>query len=327
MDSNKVELEICDHCSVFEGDDPDNVTYHHSTVLLRGADDEYFYANFPEHFDVDEIDIKKLNVIKIPEEHIWPLADPTLTQAPDPLPVTSYHKRPRLISYGEKYPDHFPKVTLNEAKVCEILQKHPHPNIARYLGCIIKDGRIKGLGFDKYPITLGEMLEDGTPFDKQRCIHGIEAGVQHMHDLGLVHNDLNPANIMMDGDNPIIIDFDSCRPEGEKLLKGGTFEFTSNQLYSKRENDHYSLSKIREAIFGSGDEGKEIQEDGQGQMVDDGQSLKVEGDRKAEEVREVEENQKGLGTFCFTRLVILILLIILAPNLFIVLVPFALFVV
>jgi serine/threonine protein kinase len=39
-----------------------------------------------------------------------------------------------------------------------------------------------------------------------------------MHDLGLVHSDLNPSNIM-DGNNPIIIDFDSCKPEGQKLGK------------------------------------------------------------------------------------------------------------
>ncbi|KAI1735349.1 kinase-like domain-containing protein [Xylaria scruposa] len=282
MDSHEVELEICDHCSVFEGDDPETVTYHHSTVILRGADDEYFYADFPEHFDAEEIDIKKLNVIKIPEEHIWPLADPSLTQAPDPLPVASYKKLPRLLGYDGKDPDFIPRVTLSEARVCEILKNHPHPNIARYLGCIIKDGKVKGLGFDNYPVTLGKMLENETPFDRQRCIRGIEAGVQHMHDLGLAHNDLNPENIMMHGDNPIIIDFDSCKPEGEKLLKGGTYEWSPAKGYSKRENDHYSLSKIREAIFNSGDAGKEIQEDAQ--------SLKDEGNRKAEEVREVGDN-------------------------------------
>ncbi|KAI0183936.1 serine/threonine kinase [Xylaria flabelliformis] len=323
MESHEVDLEICECCSVFEGDFPD-LTYHHTKVLLRGADDEYFFADFPERLDVEEIDIKKLNIIKIPEEHIWPLADPNLTQAPDPLPVSSYQKRPQLLNYDGTEEDHdfLPRVVLNEAKACEILRKHPHPNIARYLGCIIKDGRIKGLIFDKYPVTLYKMLEDETPFDKERCIRGIEAGVQHMHDLGLVHNDLNPANIMMDGDNPVIIDFDSCKPEGEKLLKGGTFEWSTDEAYSKRSNDHYSLSKIREAIFGSGDEGKEIQEDGQG--------LKHEGDwqvKEVKEAKEVGENQNGSGGFFFTRLVFLILLVVLFPILLIVLLPFALFVI
>jgi tRNA A-37 threonylcarbamoyl transferase component Bud32 len=46
---------------------------------------------------------------------------------------------------------------------------------------------------------------------------GIEASVHHMHKLELVHSDLNPSNLMVDGDNPVIIDFDSCKREGDEL--------------------------------------------------------------------------------------------------------------
>lgn len=57
-----------------------------------------------------------------------------------------------------------------------------------------------------------------TPFDKDLCLQGIESGIRHMHSLGLVHNDINPSNIMIDSaDRPVIIDFDSCKQEGEKL--------------------------------------------------------------------------------------------------------------
>ncbi|KAI0478145.1 kinase-like domain-containing protein [Xylaria cf. heliscus] len=251
MHSPKIELEIYGHCEVFVGENPDDLVYDHSTVILRRGDEEYFYADCLEKLSVDEIDISKLNIIRIPGEHIWPLANPRLTQAPEPLPATCYWKRPTLLDYeGIDSQHHYiPTAILHEAEACEILSKHPHPNIARYLGCIVKDGKIKGLGFDKYPVTLSKILEDKTPFNKGSCIRGIEAGVQHMHSLGLVHNDLKPANIMMDGDNPIIIDFDSCKPEGEKLLKGGTYEWSTEESYSKQSNDHYSLSKIREAIL------------------------------------------------------------------------------
>ncbi|KAI0454716.1 hypothetical protein F5B21DRAFT_503963 [Xylaria acuta] len=286
MDPREVELEVCEHCEVFKGTGPDDIAYHHSTVILRGADDEYFYADFPEYFEEIE-DIKKLNIIRIPGEHIWPLADPKFTRAPEPLPATCYQKRPSLLSYegADKDSHYIPTVILNEVEACEILIKHPHPNVARYLGCIINDGKIKGLGFDKYPITLDKMLKDETPFDKDRCIRGIEAGVQHMHGLGLVHNDLNPANIMMDGDNPIIIDFDSCKPEGEKLLKGGTPDWSTEEWYSKRSNDHYGLSKIREAIFRGGEKGEESQE------VEEGQ--KGSNDEEGEENNEDEDDQRG----------------------------------
>lgn len=36
-----------------------------------------------------------------------------------------------------------------------------------------------------------------------------------MYALGLVHNDdLNPSDAMFDGQEPVIIDFDSCKVEG-----------------------------------------------------------------------------------------------------------------
>ncbi|KAI1735315.1 kinase-like domain-containing protein [Xylaria scruposa] len=269
MELNEAELEICDHSAVFSGDyfgDYSDYVYHHSQVILRGPNDEYFYAKYPERLERHEIDIKKLNIVRIPPEHIWPLADPKFTQAPEPLPATCYHKIPELLAYQNPEDDHdfLPRTILNEAEACELLRKHPHPNIARYLGCVVRDGRIKGLGFEKYPVTLDKLLEDGTPFDKDRCMRGVEAGVQHMHDLGLVHNDLNPTNIMIDGGNPVIIDFDSCKPEGEELMKGGTCEWSTDETHSKRTNDYYSLSKIREAIFGN--------------------------PKKSEEIREVEEN-------------------------------------
>jgi tRNA A-37 threonylcarbamoyl transferase component Bud32 len=46
-----------------------------------------------------------------------------------------------------------------------------------------------------------------------------------MHSVGLVHNFLHLSNIMMDEETSIIIDFDSCQREGEKLgAKAGNFE-------------------------------------------------------------------------------------------------------
>lgn len=53
---------------------------------------------------------------------------------------------------------------------------------------------------------------------------GIRAGVEHLHSLGFAHNDLNPMNIALDGDdNLIILDFGSCRRFGEQVLSAGTY--------------------------------------------------------------------------------------------------------
>jgi len=44
-------------------------------------------------------------------------------------------------------------------------------------------------------------------------LEGIASGVGHMHSLGLIHNDIDPSNIMItEDDSPVVIDFDSCLP-------------------------------------------------------------------------------------------------------------------
>lgn len=134
--------------------------------------------------------------------------------------------------------------------MCQILMEHPHPNIAKYLGCAVEDDVIKGLCFVEYSTTLAQKVEMGDPIDIDRCLGGIESGVRHLHSLGFVHNDLNPRNIMMEGDNPILIDFDSSAREGQKIgLKQGTLGWTKEDLqYAHPDNDFYSISKIREFL-------------------------------------------------------------------------------
>ena len=243
-------MEICEKGEIFVEKD-DDLIFDHTMIILRGADDEYFYAKTNQRiFRSPIIDVNGLDATRIPADQIWPLADPQFTRAPDPLSST-YVKRPSLLYYGLddlNYGSH----VLTEVEACEVLKRHPHPNIAPYLGCIVKEGRIRGLVFAKYSVTLSQMLEGGTPFDRGHCLRGIEAGIRHMHNLGLVHNDLNPSNIMMDGDNPVIIDFDSCKREGDKLgSKAGTDGWTlDGQDYARRDNDLYSLSKIRAALMG-----------------------------------------------------------------------------
>jgi serine/threonine protein kinase len=177
------------------------------------------------------------------------LVDPKFTRAYYPPPQTTFLKRPSLLGYspGDVYYDQ----VLNEIAACEILRQHPHPNIAPYFGCVVKDGRIRGLVFKRYHTTLGEMLNKKKTFDRVGCLRGIRAGVRHMHRLGLVHNDLNPANIMMDHGKPVIIDFDSCKREGDKLDKGGSplWALDNPEWRSRRENDVYGLNKLRKALF------------------------------------------------------------------------------
>jgi serine/threonine protein kinase len=128
---------------------------------------------------------------------------------------------------------------------------NPHPNIAQYLGCIVKGDRITGLCFSRYEMTLSEKRRRGIPLDRDGCLRAIENGIGHLHKLRLVHNDLNPSNIMMKADNPVIIDFDSCKRQGQELgLKGGTNGWAREGItHAEYENDFYSLSNIREFFY------------------------------------------------------------------------------
>ena len=167
-------------------------------------------------------------------------------------------KRPSLLDYGDgdgddtKTSTELSGLLLSEAEVCEILRTSPHPNIAQYLGCQVEDDRIMGLCFVKYGMNLWErVIKDSRPFDKDLILQGIQEGIRHLHSLGLIHCDLNPVNIVMDhGDTPVIVDFDSCRRNGEELgLKRGTFGWTNEDFkFARPENDEYGLSKIRDFL-------------------------------------------------------------------------------
>lgn len=53
---------------------------------------------------------------------------------------------------------------------------------------------------------------------------------------------------------PVIIDFDSCCPIGERIGgKGGTFGWTTNAEFAEVENDWYGLNKIEQWLLRGGE--------------------------------------------------------------------------
>ena len=66
--------------------------------------------------------------------------------------------------------------------------------------------------------TLAAWLQDTTPAwtEVLRLFIDLAEGLQAMHDLGIVHRDFKPGNVLIDGrDRPVLIDFGLARPEGE----------------------------------------------------------------------------------------------------------------
>ena len=98
-----------------------------------------------------------------------------------------------------------------------ILRRVKHPNIIRSF----REGEHDGL-----PFLLMEYVEGPSLFDLiesrperrlnvvdalRTAIH-IGAGLYHLHQRGFLHLDLKPANLLLRGSVPLLVDFDAARP-------------------------------------------------------------------------------------------------------------------
>ncbi|KAJ6127724.1 hypothetical protein N7471_008941 [Penicillium samsonianum] len=167
-----------------------------------------------------------------------------------------------------------------ELEVCEVLRRHPHPNIATYYGCREENGRATGLCFKRYKETLwGKVNPEWLSKNKFRAsgreqvddslkhnFHAILEGIEHLHSLGLVHNDINPSNIMFDEHGVSVnIDFGSCRKIGESLETSGAgqtggWHDPENGLVLEK-NDLDAFGELKTWLFGSVDDAYLFQED------------------------------------------------------------------
>jgi serine/threonine protein kinase len=97
-----------------------------------------------------------------------------------------------------------------------------------------------------------ELVDDNI----KASLNGILAGIKHLHSLGLVHNDINPGNVMFDEDGtPILIDFDSCRQAGELLLETETkrtYHWHDPRVnIAQEENDLHAFEELKIWLIGS----------------------------------------------------------------------------
>ena len=230
----------------------DDLAFDYTKILFR-HDDTVFMIKTKERMTTNPSlpDLEGSEPVMIPPEDFCPEFKQGLTPVSVPLLEDIYIKKPSLMAWQPEDQGYIAALVLQEAEICETLKKHPHPNIAQYHGCLLENGRIAGLCFTKYGSTLEEALAvmNGiTEREMTALLKAIEDGIRHLHRLGLAHNDINPSNIMMDGEKPVIIDFDSARPIGEKLgYKIGTVGWELEEAeFSGPENDLFGLAKIQE---------------------------------------------------------------------------------
>jgi len=193
-----------------------------TVTAYRGV--EAYHGTVPvRQNDIDSRELAQHLKI-IPREDIYPTLGGTtvdLTVAPK-----LYTKRPDISSLSTT-----PKGTVasqfrHEVEIYETLSRTPHPSIVRYHGCVLFGDMIVAFQLEHCSTTLLDRIEQDDQFTKtafEECISQVESGLEHLHSLGLAHNDLNPANIMFVADkaNAVIIDFDSCDYFGRQLKRGG----------------------------------------------------------------------------------------------------------
>lgn len=263
-------LEVLDTREAYE-EDGGEYKFAGTLVVYRDGGDVYHAISKARGMASPEL-IMELVTSKtpIPTAAYRPRFPSTYTRAPDPLPCDTYVKRPSLMSYDRvckgALPNSIADGLLAEAQVYELLRRNPHPNIARYLGCRTLGDDIDGLCLARYGTTLMQAANPHS-FMKRKLsatrqglglgdyghmLDGIESGLKHLHSLGLVHNDVNPSNIMRDGDDWVLIDFGSCRRMGENLDHvGRTYEWYDEAVKeSLPTNDLDALREIRTWLEG-----------------------------------------------------------------------------
>ncbi|KAJ5427476.1 hypothetical protein N7491_007918 [Penicillium cf. griseofulvum] len=151
-----------------------------------------------------------------------------------------------------------------ELEIWEILRRNPHPNIATYYGCREENGRATGLCFKRYKETLFnkanprflEKKEFQASGRESGNIHGVLEGIKHLHSLGIVHNNIKPASIMLDEHGvPVIINFGSCLKIGDKLWPSGGGRtvgwYDPGNEIALEKNDLDAFEELKTWLFGS----------------------------------------------------------------------------
>ncbi|OAL51398.1 hypothetical protein IQ07DRAFT_679653 [Pyrenochaeta sp. DS3sAY3a] len=232
------------------------------TWVLFEKDGAPFKAKCLKRGSVDMDNL--VDIQRIPLDSFCPTIRPECSIATSP--ETSYAKTPNLIAFDGG--NDLAKLVLQELATCEIIRKRPHRNLADFHGCKVLNDRIVGLCFKRYATSLQDKLnpqslnksafmlsQEHAQSRRQACryLPQIEEGIKYLHQLDLIHNDINPANIMLnDNDTPIIIDFESSRKPGMELGRAkrtyGWYDPGVN--LAQESNDLDALAELRVWLSG-----------------------------------------------------------------------------
>eukprot|EP00168_Porphyra_purpurea_P019413 TRINITY_DN7727_c0_g1_i1.p1 TRINITY_DN7727_c0_g1~~TRINITY_DN7727_c0_g1_i1.p1 ORF type:complete len:325 (-),score=111.14 TRINITY_DN7727_c0_g1_i1:103-1077(-) len=178
-----------------------------------------------------------------------------------------YIKRPQLL-FSMDSTERKERMSYAEPEVLffETVLKHNtlHPNIVKYHGCIVANGRVTGLVLDKLPEMLAmRCLRKASPLNVDDIISQVKAALDHLHNklhipvdggamvpVSYCHNAVNTQNIMItkrgDREVAVLIDFDSCVLEGLPLGKGMLLNRSAKT--SCKDNDVLGLQMVENEL-------------------------------------------------------------------------------
>lgn len=242
--------------SLAESFNVDDGSFSHCTFSYLGPNYTFYFGQSPKTKGELTLQLISDALKRIPAPEIYPRAPPHIkVYRHAAIDEHVYLKLPDILRYEDLAGTNLmARLCLHEVDAFERLERlerhwHPHPNIAKYHGCIVRGERVVGVVMDRYPITLADRIIEEKPdaFPWENCLQRIESAVEHLHALGLAHNDLNPNNVMLDdSDVPYLIDLGSCRPFGKALVTAGTVGWVDRDFtMSALENDDVGLRKLK----------------------------------------------------------------------------------
>jgi hypothetical protein len=153
-------------------------------------------------------------------------------------------------------------IMTREIQTCEILKRYPHPNVATYYGvdanykCQVVDDitmtlprrLVFALGFERYDCSLHDLFHNHEHINIRKVLSDVEAGIKHIHSLGLVHCDIKPDNIFVKEGRFVVGDFDSMHPVHNQLtMKMGTPDWydCADITHAEFEHDFEALRRVK----------------------------------------------------------------------------------
>lgn len=181
--------------------DKDNLEAPHKYVesLIIFEDDSNFYVHQQAERKVD-LALIGTPTIGFPKSSLLPFLANLPSIVPlEHIPAGTFVKTPNegMLDVNTD-PRNIALVMQREIELWEtVLWAALHPNICGYFGVVNEDGeRATGIVLKKYGATLAEVVERKEAVDVAKAMRELDAGLAHLHSLGLVNGSLQRIRII-----------------------------------------------------------------------------------------------------------------------------------